>query len=84
MNYLYIILLGICLVTFVVTSIIMGSILINLDLKESMFYNFDTWKLFAKLMKERKSSAYEVLFWANISSFLAFIAVIIIAAWYYN
>ena len=69
MNYLFITAIGICLVAFIVTSTIMGRILIDLGLKESIFYNFDTWNLFAKLMKERKSSAYKVLFWLNISSF---------------
>lgn len=62
----------------------MGRILIDLGLKESMFYNFDTWNLFVKLMEERKLTAYKLLFWMNISSFLAFITVIIIAANYYN
>lgn len=49
-----------------------------------MFYNFDTWNLFSKLMKEQKSLGYKVLFWINISSFLVFVAAIIIAANYYN
>ena len=84
MDYLLISLTGVCLVVFVVTSIIIGRILIDLGLKESMFYNFDTWNLFSKLMKEQKSLGYKVLFWINISSFLVFVAAIIIAANYYN
>ena len=84
MNYLFITAIGICLVVFIVTSVLMGRILIDQGLKESIFYNFDTWSLFIKLMKERKSSIYRALFWANISSFLAFIVVFIIAANYYN
>lgn len=62
----------------------MGRILIDQGLKESLFYNFDTWNLFANFMKGRKSLRYKILFWLNIFSFFAFIALIIIAANYYN
>jgi hypothetical protein len=61
----------------------MGRILIELGIKESMFYNFDNYNLFLKLMKERKSLAYKVLFWVNIFSLLASIAILIFAANYY-
>ena len=83
MKYLILISFGTCLVTFVVTSFVMGRILIELGIKESMFYNFDNYNLFLKLMKEKKSVAHKVLFWVNISSFLATIAVSIITANYY-
>lgn len=84
MNYQFLIAIGICLVIFIVTSTIMGRVLINNGLKESDFYNFDTWSLFVKLMKDQKPSIYKVLFGVNISSLLTFIALIIIAANYYN
>ena len=83
MKYLILISFGTCLVTFVVTSYVMGRILIELGIKESMFYNFDNYNLFLKLMKELKSLAYKVLFWVNIFSLLASIAILIFAANYY-
>jgi hypothetical protein len=83
MKYLILISFGTCLVTFVVTSYVMGRILIELGIKESMFYNFDNYNLFLKLIKELKSLAYKVLFWVNIFSLLASIAILIFAANYY-
>jgi hypothetical protein len=83
MKYLILISFGTCLVTFVVTSFVMGRILIELGIKESMFYNFDNYNLFLKLIKELKSLAYKVLFWVNIFSLLASIAILIFAANYY-
>lgn len=80
---MYITIFGICFVIFVVTYAIMGKILIELGLKQSVFYNFDTWKLFTKIMKERESSDYLLLFLANMSSLFILIAIFIVAAYYY-
>ncbi len=84
MDYLFVGIIIFCFVTFIVTSAIIGRILIDLGLKDSIFYNFDTWKLFYNLLKEKKSKRFKVLFWINILSLSMAFSVIVIAAYYYN
>jgi hypothetical protein len=84
MDYLFVGIIVFCFVTFIVTSAIIGRILIDLGLKDSIFYNFDTWKLFYNLLKEKKSKRFKVLFWINILSLSMAFSVIVIAAYYYN
>jgi hypothetical protein len=84
MNYLFVGLIVFCIVTFIVTSAIIGRILIDSGLKDSMFYNFDTWNLFYNHLKENKSKRYKVLFWMNVVSLIMAFSVIVIAAYYYN
>lgn len=84
MNYLFVSLFVFCLVTVLVTSAIIGKILIDSGLKDSMFYNFDIWKLFYKHLKDQKLKSYKVLFWINIVSLIMAVSIIIVAVYYYN
>ncbi len=84
MDCLFVSIIVVSLVTFIVTSAIIGRILIDLGLKDSFFYNFDTWKLFYNLIKDKKSKRYRVLFWVNVVSLCMVFTVIVIAVYHYN